>query len=317
MASRADGRWPAVTVVGSYAAGLSLRVPHHPAPGETCLGREFEEGPGGKGSNQAVQAARLGAAVTFVAAVGHDRYGDDALSLYAREGVSASHVVRRPALTTGVGFIVIDDEGENTIVLDPGANESLGAADVDGALVEIADSGVVITQLEIPAPTAFHALRRAREAGAITVLNPAPARPVASTDLALVDVVTPNEGALLVLLGRAPRDASDVVSDARRLLDAGVGCVVVTRGALGAVVVDQHGAFSVASPPVAVVDSTGAGDAFNGTLAVQLAAGHDIRMAVTKAVVAGALACTRVGVVPALPDAAALEAAMLDLGRAA
>lgn len=298
---------PRVTVVGSFAVGLTLRSDRFPVKGETLLGRDFDMGPGGKGSNQAVQAARLGADVEFVARLGEDNFGEIGTRLYAAEGVRTTYLLRTPERNTGVGFIVLDAHGDNFIILDPGANALFSPMDVERARERIENSHVVITQLEIPLETAGHALKLARQAGATAILNPAPAVQVPAELLQYADVVTPNETELRILLGRAPDDPADSLDLAHELLRMGVRNVVVTRGARGALIVTENGYHSMAADPVQVVDSTGAGDAFNGTLATALGSGMPLEPAVRRAVAAGALACTKLGVIPSLPRQSELE----------
>lgn len=292
---------PSVIVVGSYAVGLTMRTGRFPVPGETTLGSGFDEGPGGKGSNQAIGVARLGAPARLVACLGQDRFADAALALYRAERVDARHVRAIKGTTTGVGFIVVDARGENLIVLDPGANALLDVAAVERVESEISTGDVVLTQLEIAEEPARAAMMAGRRRGARTILNPAPARRLAAASLASVDVLTPNETELRILLGREPDDPTDDAELARELLRQGVGVVVVTRGAAGALVVEPSGTRDVAAPRVAVVESTGAGDAFNAALAASLVGGITLTAAVERAVVAGALACTRRGVVASLP----------------
>jgi len=298
---------PVVTVVGSYAVGMTLRTDRIPVPGETRIGSDFDLGPGGKGSNQAIQSARLGADVELVTCLGRDRFGDDAIELYGREGVGTRHLVRSDR-STGVGFIIVDAAGQNVIVLDMGANHELRPAHVEAAQQRIAASGAVLTQLEVPLDVALTTLRLAREAGVTTLFNPAPARTIPAEALAGIDIVTPNLGELRVLQG-LPADAdADDLALCRRLLAAGVGTVVLTRGEEGALIVRRDGELAIPSHAVDVVDSTGAGDAFSGTLATSLAGGMTLEAAVLRAAAAGALACTRLGVVPSLATAATIDA---------
>lgn len=304
----ASGR---AVVVGSYAVGLTIRTDVFPIPGETRLGSGFEEGPGGKGSNQAIGLARLGAGVSFVGCVGDDRFGREALELLAREGVDTGSVRVVDRVPTGVGFIVLDADGNNLIVLDPGANGRLDGALVREALAGSIGAGdLVLTQLEISEAAAAAALGAGRAAGATTVLNPAPARVLDAATLAAVDVLSPNETELRILSGLDPDASADDAVLAEGLLARGVGAVVVTRGSAGALVVTRDGSRSIAAPRVEVVDSTGAGDAFNAALAARLLTGDSIADAAAWAVAAGALACTRSGVVPSLPTRAELGAAM-------
>lgn len=296
-----------VCVVGSYAVGLTLRTDTFPVPGETRLGFGFEQGPGGKGSNQAIGIARLGGAVSFICCVGDDAFGRSARELLVSEGVDCAGVRSVTGSATGIGFIVLDAAGNNLIVLDPGANARLDADAVRAGAVQLEGAAVVLTQLEISEAAAAAALEMGRAAGALTILNPAPARPLSDATLRLADLVTPNESELRVLAGLPPDAPGDDARLAAGLRDRGVGTVVVTRGSAGALVVDAAGTRIVPAPTVEVVDSTGAGDAFNAALAAHLAAGLDLDAAVARAVVAGALACTRAGVVPSLPTRDELE----------
>lgn len=303
------GSKPVITVVGSFAVGLTLRAPRFPVKGETLIGSDFDMGPGGKGSNQAVGAARLGAESHLVAVIGQDLFGDLAVQLYRDEGVGTEFLRRTAERHTGVGFITLNAAGDNHIVLDMGANHLLSPADVDRAEARLAASDVVLSVLEISLETVAHALALARRHGVTTVLNPAPAQPLPDELLRHVDVLTPNESELRLLLGLAPDDPADTVALAGRLQQRGVRQLVVTRGERGALIVTADGHVeAVPGRPVEVVDTTGAGDAFTCALAVALAEGQALPAAVRFAAAAGALACTALGVIPALPRRAAVEA---------
>lgn len=302
---------PCITVVGSFAVGLTIRAPRFPVQGETLIGRDFDMGPGGKGSNQAVGAARLGAESHFVGLIGADLFGEMAVNLYAAEGVHTKHLRRTSQRNTGVGFITLNDAGDNHIVLDMGANELLAETDVDAAEAVIAQSDVVLAVLEIPPATAARALELAQRHGRIAILNPAPAVPLEPDLLAHVDVLTPNESELRILLGLAPDDPTDTLVLASRLRQMGVRNIVVTRGSQGALVIHADGTTEqVPGVPVEVVDTTGAGDAFTCALAVALAGGQSLSAAVRYATYAGALACTKLGVIPALATKQAIDAFM-------
>lgn len=306
------GRTPVVTVVGSFAVGLTLRAPKLPVFGETMLGTDFDMGPGGKGSNQAVGTARLGARSALVAMIGTDKLSSIATDLYAAERVDASLVTASRQRATGVGFIILNDRGENFIILDMGANELLDAAAVDAAEERIAASDVVMAVLEIPTEAAARAMALGRRHGARTILNPAPARALPDAVFADVDYLTPNESELRILLGLPaddPRSSRELAGELRR---RGVKNVVVTLGRSGALVLTDELDVTVPAVPVAVTDTTGAGDAFNSGFAVALAEGAGIVDAVRFGVVCGGLACTRLGVVPALPFRAAADAAHAD-----
>ncbi|HZJ52219.1 MAG TPA: ribokinase [Actinomycetota bacterium] len=303
-----------ITVVGSFAVGLTLRSDVFPAAGETRLARDFDQGPGGKGSNQAVQAARMGAEVEFVAAVGKDAFADMALELYAAEGVGTRHLVGHSERNTGLGFIMLDDRGENRILLDPGANELLSPHDVAAAEPSIANSAVVATQLEIPAAAAAAAMAAGRRAGAFTLLNPAPARGLPPEVLAEVDVLTPNQGEARALAGLSSEEECSDDELCARLLDLGPAAIVLTLGPRGALLARGKELITIEPWPVEVVDSTGAGDAFSGTLATAAAEGAALEDAAEWAAAAGALACKKLGVVPSLPHREQLQEFM-DEGR--
>jgi ribokinase len=296
-----------VTVAGSFAVGLTLRSSRFPAAGETVLARDFDLGPGGKGSNQAVQIARMGERVELVGMIGTDDFGDIAVNMYSLEGVGMKRLERTPERNTGVGFIILDESGENRILLDPGANDLFSPTHIQSARDLISDSSVVVTQLEIPIETAAAAMAAAREEGAVALLNPAPARELEASVLENVDILTPNQTEARILAGLAPDDPVDDLDVCAELMHRGVATVVLTRGPRGASIVTSEAIEHVDAFPAEVVDSTGAGDAFNGTLATALAQGISLGEAVRRACGAGALACTKLGVIPALPTATELD----------
>ena len=296
---------PRITVVGSYATGLTMKVKRLPSTGETLLGTGYRVDYGGKGSNQAVGSARLGAKVNFVARIGKDAFGEMALSLYRDEGIDVAHVKRTAGAPTGVGFIMVEAaSGNNCIVIDPGANELLTADDISSCAAAFASTSVILTQLEIPVAAAEAALRRGRAGGAITILNPAPVRPLPPSILQLVDVLTPNQSEAKVLSGRTPDAAIEPEKLARELIRNGVKQVVMTLGERGALIVTSSSSTSTHVPavPMFAVDTTGAGDAFNAGLATALASGASLNAAVQFAVVTGGLAVTKEGVIPSLPS---------------
>ncbi|MGH9497002.1 MAG: ribokinase, partial [Candidatus Sulfotelmatobacter sp.] len=255
---------PRITVVGSYATGLTVKAARIPGAGETLLGSGYRVDFGGKGSNQAVGCARLGAQVSFVAKIGSDSFGDMALRLYREEGIDADHVMRSADAPTGVGFIVVEEgSGQNCIVLDPGANELLKPEDVAGAEVALNSASVVLTQLEIPVEAAASALECGRKAGAITILNPAPVRPLPAAILGLVDVLTPNETEARVLVGRPAHSDARPEDVAQDLIRLGVKQVVMTLGENGALLFTASARKLFRAVQVRAVDTTGAGDAFN------------------------------------------------------
>jgi ribokinase len=286
---------PRIAVVGSYATGLTMKVERLPGKGETLLGTGYRVDYGGKGSNQAVGCARLGASVSFVARIGEDAFGDMALGLYREEGIDITHVKHAAGASTGVGFIIVEEaSGHNCITIDPGANEHLTADDVTQSEV-LNSAAVILTQLEIPVPAAAAALARGRARGAMTILNPAPVRPLPSQVLQLVDILTPNETEARVLAGLTPDSLVKPEDLARKLIQGGVRQVVMTLGEKGALIVTSSSSTHI--PAIKVQ----AGDAFNAGLAVALASGAVLEPAVQFAVVAGGLAVTKEGVIPALP----------------
>lgn len=290
-------------VVGSYATGLTMKVERLPHTGETLLGTGYRVDYGGKGSNQAVGCARLGADVRLIAKIGKDPFGDGALKLYQGEGVGVAHVRQTTEAPTGVGFIVVEAaSGHNCIVLDPGANELLSAADVAGSEDAFDSANVVLTQLEIPVPAAEAALAGGRARGAVTILNPAPVRPLPPSILQLVDILTPNETEARVLAGRRPDDEAEPETIARELIGSGVRQVVMTLGEKGALIVTASSTKHVPAQKMTAVDTTGAGDAFNAGLATGLAWGLSLELAVQLAVITGGLAVTKEGVIPSLPQ---------------
>ena len=304
-----------VIVVGSVNVDLVATVDRLPAPGETVTGATFARHPGGKGGNQATAAARLGAAVSFVGAVGDDALADEAREALAADGVDVTHLTTIPG-PTGVALILVDRAGENLIAVASGANRAmspeLAAAALDRLASEAGD--IVLVGHEIPTATARAALHAARARGALTILNPAPSAGIDRAILGLTDVVVPNRielGQIAAALGLA---AGSVVDEARRVLVVLGGgragaAVIVTLGAGGAIVVprDQE-EIEVPSPSVDTVDTVGAGDTFVGALAAALAAGIEREPAVRRAVAAASLSTTRAGARDGMPTTAELEA---------
>ncbi|MCL4393303.1 MAG: ribokinase [Chloroflexi bacterium] len=298
---------PLITVVGSFAVGMTLRTRRMPIFGETLLGSDFDMGPGGKGSNQAVGSARLGAESYFVGIIGDDKLGEIAVELYAREKVNTRYLRKRHDAATGVGFIILDPEGHNGIILDMGANKLMDRHSVDLVEEQIAQSDIVMSVLELPVEPAARAMELGHQHGVRTLLNPAPAVRLDDAVLKNVDYLTPNETELRILLGLAPDDPAPTPDLARRLQARGVRNVVVTMGGEGALVLSDAGMTHVTGVKVQVVDTTGAGDAFNAALAVALAEGRDLIPAVEFASCAGALECTKLGVIPGLPAREAVD----------
>ena len=303
---------PTVTVIGSYNVGFVMVVPRFPVPGETVIGENFGEGPGGKGSNQAIAAARLGAQSTFIGKIGTDRYGDDALELWEAEGVDTDTVIRTDDTHSGVGFVIVNEEGENEITVAPGANDQLGADSVAAAGDSLQASDAVLAQLEVPDEPLIAAGELAQEADVPFILNPAPARELPESLLSTVSYLTPNQNEARVMVGREPDDPVDDRTVAEELLDLGVETVVITRGEAGAVMISADEFQEIPAPEVDVTDTTGAGDAFNGALAVALAEGREPAEAIEFACAGGAHAVTEMEVIPGLPTREELETVASD-----
>lgn len=300
---------PRVVVVGSVNLDIVVPVPHHPMTGETVMGGDHALVPGGKGANQAVAASRQGAAVTFVGRVGSDDTGATLKASLEASGVDTSHLAVDAGAPSGIALIGVNADGDNAIVVSPGANAHVSSSDLDGASAVLADAAVVLLQLEIPAETVTNA---ALATGGTVVLNPAPAPstpgalPVALMDR--VDVLVPNFIELAQLTGSEPSDDVDDLTVAARGL--GVETVVVTRGADGALVVTIDEAIEVPAPTITPVDTTGAGDSFCGTLAAALARGMTVVEAVHESVHAGSIAATRPGAQPSMPTATEVARSM-------
>jgi ribokinase len=293
-----------VLVVGSSNTDMVLRVPRIPRPGETVLGGAFAMAGGGKGANQAVAAARAGARVTFVARVGDDVFGERALAGFAADGVDTRFVLKTAGAASGVALIAVDERGENSIAVASGANEHLSVADVDAAATAFAAADLVLLQLESPLETVAAAVRKAGEKGTLVVLNPAPARPLDEALLAGVSVLTPNETEAELLSGVPVRDDDGVRTAAAALRRRGPGTVVITLGGRGvyALAPDFEG-FAPAFR-VEAVDTTAAGDVFNGALAVALAEKRPLAEALRFAQAAAAISVTRPGAQPSAPSRA-------------
>ncbi|MBM4070815.1 MAG: ribokinase [Planctomycetes bacterium] len=298
-----------VVVVGSINMDLVVRVPRLPRPGETLHARDFRAIPGGKGANQAVAAARLGARVTMIGKVGDDAYGSRLIEGLAGEGVNVEHVAVAPGCPSGQAVIAVDDAGQNSIMVVPGANQLLTPDDVLRHEDAIGFGGVMLVQLEVPLETVAAALQLARAKEFVTILDPAPAPDAAlPRDLLCADFLTPNQSEAAALTGIDSDSTEGAERAAATLRESGARLVVVKRGADGALLSSSsRGNISVPTFPVPVVDTTAAGDAFNAGLAVALAELRTIPNAVHFACAAGALATTRPGAQPAMPSRAEVD----------
>jgi ribokinase len=297
-----------VVCVASWNADLISKVARPIARGETLMASDFSISPGGKGSNASVAAARQGARVALLARIGDDDFGRMGMELWHAEGIHTAHVEQVAGERSGVAQILVYEDGDNSIAVYPGAGSGLGARHAQGAARLLAGCRVVMASCEVPAEATLEAFRLARAAGALTLLNPAPARPLSDELLQLVDVLTPNESELLLLAGEA--DAGSADQAAARLLSRGARAVLVTLGAAGCRLYQAgHQPLSIPGRAMAVRDTIGAGDTFTGALAAALARGKTLPAAMQWANAAAALSVTRHGAIdgiPRLADVAAL-----------
>jgi ribokinase len=298
-----------VTIMGSYVADVAFRIDRLPAWGETRMGQSFKLGPGGKGSNQAVAAARAGANVAFISKLGPDPFGDIARTMYRKEGIDTQYIFSTPN-PTGAAAILIDAAlGENAIVIVPGACFELTPAEVDQALDLIAASSVFVAQLELPLLTVEHGLRLAHTHGVPTILNPAPAATLPEAIYPLCDYLTPNETEATALTGISVTDLASAEEAASSLLALGVRNVILTLGAQGALIktptLTRHVPAVDAGP---IVETTGAGDAFNGGFATALAEGMNLVEATQFACIVAGISVTRPGTAPSMPHRPEIDA---------
>jgi len=303
-------------VLGSFMKDLVASAERRPLPGETLHGTGFAEFLGGKGVNQAIAAARMGARTAIVGTVGDDRYGEEFLELLTSDGVETGWVVRHPELGTGVGLPLVLPDGSNSIIIVSRANAAITPADVEAAAEVLTASAVLSVQLELPVAASRVGLRLASEAGATTILTPAPVGPVDPSLAAFVDILVPNEVEAAALTGLDCDDESQLSAIARRLSDLR-GCVI-TLGSRGAFVLDRSGSSAteiwVEAHKVETIDTVGAGDAFCGSLAASLAAGALLPDAVRLANAAGALSTTVSGAAASAPDRSAALALLNGSG---
>ena len=290
-----------IVVIGSTNTDMVVKAARIPAPGETILGGRFLMNPGGKGANQAVAAARLGGKVVFVAKVGDDLFGREAKTLFSKEGIHTEHVFTDPSEPSGVALIMVDGKGENCISVASGANGTLSPADLEAARGEIERAGLVLMQLETPVETVLCAAQWASAKGVPVVLNPAPACALPVELLECLSMITPNESEAQLLTGVRVVDEASALLAAKELCAKGVKQVVITMGSKGAFVFADGQGKMVPAVKVKAVDTTAAGDVFNGALAVALTEDRPLAAAVTFAAQAAALSVTRMGAQASAP----------------
>ena len=302
-----EKKW--VTVLGSFVADLAFRTNRIPVWGETLMGNEFKLGPGGKGSNQAVAAARAGGRVSFISKLGPDLFGDMARALYKSEGIDTQFLFTTQSATGAAAIIIDAHKGENAIIVVPGACFEVTAEEVDQARALIAGSAIFVAQLELPLPVVEHGLTLAHSLGVPTILNPAPAAPLPESIYRHIDYITPNESEAAALTGVPVSTVADAEKAADAFLARGVPNAIITLGAQGVFVKNaQVRAHVPAVNAGKVVETTGAGDAFNGGFAVALSEGMGLVEAARFGCAAAGISITRPGTAPSMPTRAEIDA---------
>ncbi|ASI23425.1 TPA: ribokinase [Aeromonas salmonicida] len=300
-----------LVVLGSVNADHVLRVPHFPRPGETLTGHSYQVVPGGKGANQAVAAARLGAPVSFIARIGDDAIGQQMRQGFEQDGIDVSAVELDETLPTGIAIIYVSDEGENSIGISAEANGALSPAMVKRHEAMIADAHTLLLQLEVPLESVFEAAKLARSHGTRVVLNPAPARPLPAELLALVDLITPNQTEAELLTGVKVSDEASAAQAAARFHQMGISDVMITLGSQGVYCSNAKQQQLIPGFRVEAVDTTAAGDTFNGALLAAELAGADFNAAVRFAHGAAALSVTKFGAQNSIPSKVEVDAFLL------
>ncbi|OMD05313.1 ribokinase [Paenibacillus odorifer] len=296
-----------IVVIGSLNMDMVVRTNRSPDAGETLIGQAFALSPGGKGANQAVAAARLGAEVSMIGRVGKDTFGSEMLEIIRNEGIHIEHISVSEHQATGVASIIIEEDGENRIIVVPGANIELTVEDIQALEAVISQTKIIVLQLEMDLAMSEQAIAIAHRKGIPVILNPAPARVLKDEMLAQVSYLTPNETEAGILSGMTVDSAETAEQAARILLQKGVQNVIVTLGSKGALIVNAEGAKAVPGFPVKAVDTVAAGDSFNGALAQQLVLGKTLEEAVSFANAVGALAVGKEGAIPSLPQLSEVE----------
>ena len=292
-----------IVVIGSSNTDMVIRTKNLPRPGETVLGGTFFMNAGGKGANQAVACARLGGSVTFVCKTGNDVFGHQAYQLFDDEGIDPSYVFSDPKNPSGVALILVDDNAENSIAVASGSNSNLVTADIDNSLDAIENSEIVLMQLEIPIKTIEYAAQIAKSRGKMVILNPAPAptEPLPLSILKNIDLITPNETEAELISGIPVVDEPSAIAAAKRMAELGVKKIIITMGSKGAMLYEDGEAELIPSIRVKAVDTTAAGDCFNGALTIAISEGRSLKDAVLFANRAAAISVTRPGAQVSMP----------------
>jgi ribokinase len=302
---------PTILVIGSTNTDMVIKAEHLPAPGETILGGSFFMNPGGKGANQAVAAKRLGGDVTFIAKTGSDIFGERSVQLFKEEGINIDHIITDPTHPSGIALITIDKNAENCIVVASGANAALSPADIEPAVDLIKQADIILMQLEIPLDTVAYVAGIASANHRKVILNPAPACALNDSLLRNISIITPNEKEAEMLSGVAITDIESVKASARAIRNKGVETAIITLGARGAFISNKEMETLVPAPTVSAVDTTAAGDVFNGALAVALSEGWSLPDAVDFGCKAAAVSVTRLGAQSAAPHRHEVETIFL------
>ena len=292
---------PSIVVIGSSNTDMVIKTAQLPRPGETTLGGDFFMNAGGKGANQAVAAARLGGNVTFFAKVGNDVFGSQAITLFRTEGIDTSNIVTDEKYPSGIALITVDNKGENCIVVAPGANKALSVADLERKKDIIEKASLVLVQLEIPIETVEYIATLSLATGANLVLNPAPAWGLSDELLSTIDIITPNQKEAETLTGIPVTDNESAKAAALALKEKGIKTVIITLGSSGALLLHEGEFGHVAAPVVKAIDTTAAGDVFNGALVVALSEGMQMQTAVEFACKAATISVTRLGAQASAP----------------
>lgn len=303
-----------IYVIGSSNTDMVVKTDYLPRPGETVIGGTFLMNAGGKGANQAVAAAKAGGDVSFIAKVGNDIFGRQAIEQFQRENVKATFVTVDSDSPSGVALISVDQQGENCIVVAPGANNELSIHDVEGALASISAPAIVLLQLEIPIETVEYAIKRCSEKGLSIILNPAPAQQLSADTFEHLHIITPNESESELLTGVAIKDLASAKEAGEKLYNMGVQHIVITLGSKGAYLHNKDTSELIPSPLVTASDTTAAGDCFNGALAVALAEGKSMGDAISFACKAAAISVTRMGAQSSLPYRKEVDEVKLSTG---
>ena len=290
-----------ITVIGSMNMDMVVQTSHIPKPGETVLGNHFFMNPGGKGANQAVAISRLGGSVAFVTKIGNDVFGKQAVQLFKEESIETSFIFEDENVSSGIALITVDEKGENSIVVAPGANYKLCEEDIKYYFNGNTNSNILLIQLEIPIDTVYAALKYGKENKMKIIVNPAPATTLIKPMYQLIDILTPNITEIEILTGITISDLDDIKTAAKQLVNEGIKNVIVTLGKDGALILENDIFTHVTAPVVEVVDTTAAGDVFNGALAVSIAQGKDLLESVTFACHAASIAVTKLGAQSAIP----------------